>query len=403
MDRARARLLLLNRVVLRARVQLALGLPVQGPQRRRARRRFVLGETFRRLPLIHRAVTLRRHVIRERLRHAILVNLDEGPRRWRVRPTFEMRQQWGAWHTVIPHMREHDPEKFFNYFRMTPAMFDELHARVRPHLERRELRGVAQVDTGERLALTLRYLSSVCPRSSPRRAGYCGKCWAKKFFPLPTPENFVRIAEEYEEKWNFPNLIGAIDGKHIETQPLPYVIVGDEAFTLSSHFMVPKGGQFLPDYWNIYNYRLSRARRVIENAFGIMTARWRVLRRCLHLQAGEEKVRAVVSACVVLHNFFVQNEENVLDAAHRYIPAGYVDLEEGGRQVPGRWRAEVRQEDNLLQPAAPRRDVQLDPSAGPGTDAQGMAVQRQFRDYFLSRAGRIPWQWEHMIHPENRA
>ncbi|KAK3933063.1 Syntenin-1 [Frankliniella fusca] len=72
MDRARARLLLLNRVVLRARVQLALGLPVQGPQRRRARRRFVLGETFRRLPLIHRAVTLRRLVIRERLRHAIL-------------------------------------------------------------------------------------------------------------------------------------------------------------------------------------------------------------------------------------------------------------------------------------------------------------------------------------------
>ncbi|KAK3933062.1 Protein ANTAGONIST OF LIKE HETEROCHROMATIN PROTEIN 1 [Frankliniella fusca] len=328
-----------------------------------------------------------------------------------------MRQQWGAWHTVIPHMREHDPEKFLNYFRMTPAMFDELHARVRPHLERRELRGVAQVDTGERLALTLRYLSSgdyqvslsyafLIPPASVSQI-ITETCWVlwevlgEEVFPLPTPENFVRIAEEFEEKWNFPNLIGAIDGKHIETQPLPYVIVGDEAFTLSSHFMVPKGGQFLPDYWNIYNYRLSRARRVIENAFGIMTARWRVLRRCL--QAGEEKMRPVVSACVVLHNFFVQNEENVLDAAHRYIPAGYVDLEEGGRQVPGRWRAEVRQEDNLLQPAAPRRDVQLDPSAGPGTDAQGMAVQRQFRDYFLSRAGRIPSQWEHMIHPENRA
>ncbi len=38
-------------------------------------------------------------------------------------------------------------------------------------------------------------------------------------------------------------------------QPLPYVIVGDEAFALHVNFMRPYGGQYLPDECNIFNYR----------------------------------------------------------------------------------------------------------------------------------------------------
>lgn len=51
----------------------------------------------------------------------------------------------------------------------------------------------------------------------------------------------------------------------------------------------------------IFNYRLSRARRVVENAFGILSSRFRVLRRPLHLDL--ENVDAVVLACCALHNF----------------------------------------------------------------------------------------------------
>lgn len=54
---------------------------------------------------------------------------------------------------------------------------------------------------------------------------------------------------------------------------LPYVLVGDEAFQLTNYLLRPysgKGG--LNDERNIYNYRLSRARRTIENTFGILVS-----------------------------------------------------------------------------------------------------------------------------------
>lgn len=53
---------------------------------------------------------------------------------------------------------------------------------------------------------------------------------------------------------------------------LPYVIVGDEAFRLHPSIMKPFNiNQAREDFEKaVFNYRLSRARRVSENAFGLL-------------------------------------------------------------------------------------------------------------------------------------
>ena len=63
---------------------------------------------------------------------------------------------------------------------------------------------------------------------------------------------------------------------------LPFYLVGDEGFPLKTYLMRPCARRNLQnDEQRIFNYRLSRARRVVENAFGILVARWRILQKPL--------------------------------------------------------------------------------------------------------------------------
>ncbi|XP_069690386.1 uncharacterized protein [Periplaneta americana] len=83
---------------------------------------------------------------------------------------------------------------------------------------------------------------------------------------------------------------------------LPYVIVGDAAFPLMVNLMKPFPKPQLNDMQKkIFNYRLSRARRLVESAFGILSTRWRVFLKPFEI--GVENVDKVVKATVVFHNY----------------------------------------------------------------------------------------------------
>lgn len=98
---------------------------------------------------------------------------------------------------------------------------------------------------------------------------------------------------------------------------LPYVILGDAAYPLRKDLMTPYGSNLTHER-KIYNYRHSRARRCVENAFGILAAKWRVLRTAIKVDV--ESATSIVLAAVVLHNFVLHHEPFPKDDIEPWIP-----------------------------------------------------------------------------------
>jgi len=56
----------------------------------------------------------------------------------------------------------------------------------------------------------------------------------------------------------------------------------------------------------IFDYRLSRARRAVECAFGILFAKWRCLKT--ELQVNPEHVDTIIRTLCLLHNIIIDKE-----------------------------------------------------------------------------------------------
>lgn len=90
------------------------------------------------------------------------------------------------------------------------------------------------------------------------------------------------------------------------TQPVggsdvPLVILGDPAYPLLSWLMkaFPDNGR-LSSQQKVFNYRLSRARVVVEHAYGRLKGRWRCLLKRLDIDV--QNVPELIAACCTLHN-----------------------------------------------------------------------------------------------------
>ncbi|KAL3224737.1 hypothetical protein MRX96_049420 [Rhipicephalus microplus] len=218
-----------------------------------------------------------------------------------------------------------------------------------------------------------------------------------------TTDEWMKISQEFHERWNIPHCLGSfsksllavcdaqyrfiyVEVGHSGSEsdggicsrcnlqkiilqgalglppvstvgnegPLPYFFVGDEAFPLKEHVMRPHARRTLHEdddksyERRVFNYRMSRARRTIENTFGILAQRWR--------------------------------ESTASSTA--YCPPGATDSEDWEEHLsPGSWRDEAAGGGALI------------PSRPTGCNAARYAkeVRDKLAHYFVTD-GQVPWQ-----------
>lgn len=169
----------------------------------------------------------------------------------------------------------------------------------------------------------------------------------------------------------------------------PCFFLADEAFQLATNMMRPYSDHNLEEKKRIFNYRLSRARRIIENAFGILVSRWRIFRKpiCMY----PKTVDKIIMATICLHNF-LETVNDLTPANNRlYCPLNFVDVEqENGDIIPGTWRNEYSGGIECIRPTTAHRST--------------MVAYRQrdaIVEYLLTPAGEVTWQKDYIHRGSN--
>lgn len=155
---------------------------------------------------------------------------------------------------------------------------------------------------------------------------------------------------------------------------IPVHFISDDAFPMTNRVLKPYLHRYLDHRQQIFNYRLSRARRLVENVFGILAARFRVLKSEISMNV--ESATDVVLATCVLHNLLRQR------CGGSYMAPGSCDSEDIDYcVVPGDWR----QEDNLtgLLSTTARNSTNI-----------SKTMRDNLSNFFMTNQGEVAWQYE---------
>lgn len=251
-----------------------------------------------------------------------------------------------------------------------------------------------------------------------------------------TSDEWMQIAADFQNKWHFPNCLGALDGKHVTMRcprntnsmnfnykhtfsvvlmalvdanykllyidvgckgrisdggvfnrstlcsaiernsinipsskylpnsqiETPYVIVADDAFALKPYLMKPFSFRGQDIGQRVFNYRLSRARRMVESVFGMMAVKFRLLRSTIELS--EENVKCCILAICALHNFLIISDQSAYTQSVGLQNDGNTDFDQN---IPNQERNASNEAKN---------------------------VREKLKDYFMSEAGEVAWQYE---------
>ena len=169
------------------------------------------------------------------LLNELLDSDDEKPTRGPTRDWVKRRKEKGYFNNIIRELRVEDRFGFREMFRMDISDFEAILSQIGEKISPKErLGGTEPIQSDERLALTLRFLAtgesfqslSFQFRISLNAVSYivkgCCKAIVEKMvsdnLKVPSSEaEWLEISEKFEERWNFPHALGAIDGKHVKT------------------------------------------------------------------------------------------------------------------------------------------------------------------------------------------
>lgn len=104
-----------------------------------------------------------------------------------------------------------------------------------------------------------------------------------------------------------------IPGTNIE---LPTFVIADEAYPLSTYLMRPYSGRNLTNEKDLFNKRLSRARKCIECAFGILTRKFGIFSKSIETK--EETARDIIKCACILHNM-IRTHDGESDLDFRFM------------------------------------------------------------------------------------
>ena len=329
------------------------------------------------------------------------VSIEEpGTRLWSYQWLIDREQEHaGVWKCLKEQMVE-DPVSFSRYVRMDTETFLQLAELIKEDIQKMNTNFRKSISYHMRLAITLHFLATGETYHSLKcsfRIGYstvsniiaetckaiCKHLKAEQLSLIHSTKTWMDIEKGFRERWNLPNCIGSIDGKHItinavpnsgsyyfnykgtnsivlmavvdsnrrfiyvdigcngrisdggvfsrtnlykylednsnplhipEPQALPgrnkiipYYFVGDDAFSLKKYMMKPYPYRGMNLKQRVYNYRQSRARITVENAFGILSSRFQIFKKPMFFLPN--KVDLFVMTACILYNYLMKDIE----------------------------------------------------------------------------------------------
>lgn len=145
---------------------------------------------------------------------------------------------------------------------------------------------------------------------------------------------------------------------------LPHFLIGDEAFAVNKYMMRPysKEDAKTCSSKSIFNYRLCRARRVTENAFGLLCQIFRIFYTPIAIAPETCDDVIVVTCCL-----------------HNLLRDGYLELNR-------------KPYHNLADGGNPTENMFPLARVGGFANASAFVIRDTLKEFFMSQAGSVSWQ-----------